>query len=327
MRYMLVGGRVGLRNRMGENHCFLNVIVQSLFQLKTFSSKLMALDPYDLPGRQSSHAAWRLFKSLSALFHEFEATTCEAANTDSSPTLSPDGLRSALPSAFATEGGMHDADEVLHELFVGLLSAEVGAFSKDEDPLVPRLLTIPEAVATQMTSPRSPGGEKSWAQRLVLEDTPDAFSESVTLSTFGMRVQLPHPRAAPPEKVYVERFVRFFHHVYECKLTSNHELEMAADSPMSWSERVLAAGDEDIGAVPLLSRPSVVAIKVVWSTPVAVRSYIHEVCQTMAEADILDLTKIFTCVDEPALMQLRCAFHPPCLNCTCACVRARGVKR
>ena len=93
----------------------------------------MQLDLDNLPGRQSSHAEWRLLKSLAALFREFE-TTCESGTTENSQTLSPDGLRSALPSAFANQG-MHDADEVLHELFVALLHAEMGAYGSAKDPV------------------------------------------------------------------------------------------------------------------------------------------------------------------------------------------------
>jgi len=77
----------------------------------------MQLDVPQLPGRTSSYTEWRLLSALASLFREFEATNIA---DDSSPTLSPDGLRSALPSAFANEGDMHDAHEVLHEMFSAL---------------------------------------------------------------------------------------------------------------------------------------------------------------------------------------------------------------
>ena len=301
-RYMLVGGRVGLRNRQGENHCFLNVIVQALYHLKKFSTHLMQLDLDNLPGRESSHAEWRLLKSLAALFREFE-TTCEAGSTESSPTLSPDGLRSALPSAFANQG-MHDADEVLHELFVALLHAEMGAYGSAQDPLAPVYSFVPESVAKQLTTGRS-ANEKSWAKRLVLEVNSDNYPQSLTLDTFGMRVQLPGRKPAPPGKVSVERFVRFFHHVYERMLITNHQHQVARDAAVSWAQRVQMSGFDSDNSVPLLSRPSVVAIKMVWATPVAGTAHIRDVCTAMADADSLDLSHLFTCVDEPAMLQLR----------------------
>lgn len=306
-RYMLVGGRVGLRNRQGENHCFLNVIVQALYHLKKFSTRLMQLDLDNLPGRQSSHAEWRLLKSLAALFREFE-TTCEAGSTESSPTLSPDGLRSALPSAFANQG-MHDADEVLHELFVALLHAEMGAYGSAQDPLAPVYSFVSETVAKQLTTGRS-ANEKSWAKRLVLEVSSDIYPQSLTLDTFGMRVQLPGRKPAPPGKVSVERFVRFFHHVYERMLITNHQQQVASNASVSWAQRVKMSGFDSDNSVPLLSRPSVVAIKMVWATPVAGKGHIRDVCTAMADADSLDLAQLFTCVDEPAKLQLRCDRKP-----------------
>ena len=302
VRYMLVGGRVGLRNRQGENHCFLNVIVQALYHLKKFSARLMQLDLDNLPGRQSSHAEWRLLKSLAALFREFE-TTCEAGSTENSPTLSPDGLRSALPSAFANQG-MHDADEVLHELFVALLHAEMGAYGSAQDPLAPVYSFVPETVAKQLTTGHSVN-EKSWAKRLVLEVASDSYPQSLTLHTFGMRVQLPGRKPAPPGKVSVERFVRFFHHVYERMLITNHKEQVASNTAVSWAQRVKMSGFDSDNSVPLLSRPSVVAIKMVWATPVAGKGHIRDVCTAMADADALDLTQLFTCVDDPASLRLR----------------------
>lgn len=303
-RYKLVGGRVGLRNRFGQNHCFLNVIVQALWHLKSFSKELMLLDVPLLPGRSSSHSEWRLLSALASLFHEFEAST---VTEDSSPTLSPDGLRSALPSAFANEGDMHDAHEVLHEMFSALHFAQAGGGPRSIDPTLPLLSFVPEAHVSRPPTNATAVAETTWARRVGPDDT----TSSLVIHTFGMRVQVPNPQESPlPGRIAVDRFVRYFHHVNTEPLINTHQEAVARGSSFNWSQAVQRSGFDAGTDVPLLSHPSVVTLTIVWHTARPNRRHIQDVCDTMQTAEVLDISQLFTGTKRPTNHHLRCA---PCL--------------
>lgn len=302
-RYKLVSGRVGLRNRFGQNHCFLNVIVQALWHLQSFSKELMLLDVPLLPGRSSSHSEWRLLSALASLFHEFEAST---VTEDSSPTLSPDGLRSALPSAFANEGDMHDAHEVLHEMFSALHFAQAGGGPGSIDPTLPLLSFVPEAHVSRPPMNTTAVAETTWARRVGPDDkdTPS----SLVIHTFGMRVQVPNPQESPlPGRIAVDRFVRYFHHVNTEPLISTHQEAVARNSSFNWSQAVQRSGFDAGTDVPLLSHPSVVTLTIVWHTARPNRRHIQDVCDTMQTAEILDISQLFTGTKRPMNHHLRCA--------------------
>lgn len=310
-RYKLVGGRVGLRNRFGQNHCFLNVIVQALWHLQSFSKELMLLDVPRLPGRSSSHNEWRLLSALASLFREFEATNVA---DDSSPTLSPDGLRSALPSAFANEGDMHDAHEVLHEMFSALHFAQAGGGPGSADPTLPLLSFVPEAHASRPPVAAVSVPETSWARRVGTDD-PDGPS-SLVVHTFGMRVQVPNPQESPvPGRTAVDRFVRYFHHVNTEPLINAHQEGSMQGSSFEWSRAVQRSGFDAGADVPLLSQPRVVTLTIVWHTARPTRRHIQDVCDTMQTAEILDISELFTGIKRPTHHHLRCDCYYFLYNC------------
>lgn len=313
-RYKLVGGRVGLRNRFGQNHCFLNVIVQVLWHLKSFSTELLLLDVPRLPGRSSSHSEWRLLSALASLFHEFEASD---VTEDSAPTLSPDGLRSALPSAFANEGDMHDAHEVLHEMFSALHFAQAGGGSASVDPTLPLMSFVPEGhVSRPPPASNTAVAETTWARRVGPEDKD--IPSSLVIHTFGMRVQVPNPQESPlPGRSAVDRFVRYFHHVNTEPLIITHQEDAARGTAFDWSQAVQTSGFDAGADVPLLSHPRVVTLTIVWHTARPNRRNIQDVCDAMQTAEMLDISKLFTGTTRPTDHHLRCVPLLVCHSFSC----------
>jgi hypothetical protein len=171
----------GLHNKGGQNNCFVNVIIQSLWALASFRRGLLALPPPASSsslcnGTGASHppaaaavaaaaptaaadvnvllALQKVFRALAqplpAQAHA-PAAAAAAAASDAGWLVSPDDLRVALSAldkgAAAIQiqlSEMHDASEVLGEVLSALHRAEVGrARSAAEDPQLPRRVKVP----------------------------------------------------------------------------------------------------------------------------------------------------------------------------------------
>lgn len=122
----------GLENELGANHCFLNVVIQALWNLKSFRRRLLSTP---LPHNDSSSidggrgqlnedlggkpAPERCYAALKEVFSEYSASEVD--------TLPPDVLRLALSRVYDSEGRfqlgeMEDATETI-EALLGILHA------------------------------------------------------------------------------------------------------------------------------------------------------------------------------------------------------------
>lgn len=122
----------GLENETGSNHCFLNVVIQALWNLKSFRRRLLSSPiPHndcsgsdgersqlngDLGGKLAPESCYAALKQV---FSEFIASEAD--------TLPPDALRLALSRVYDSEGRfqlgeMEDATETI-EALLGILHA------------------------------------------------------------------------------------------------------------------------------------------------------------------------------------------------------------
>jgi len=137
----------GLSNSPGVYNCFLNVIIQSLWHLPAFRKSLLSFTPGELQKHIDTAAADNdknaaVLISLRAIFEELNSTTENDHIDDTLPLkpVSPHKLREALGGSRFDHGNMHDAAEVLGELFDRLHVAEVG--SQGRDPTLPRTVRV-----------------------------------------------------------------------------------------------------------------------------------------------------------------------------------------
>jgi hypothetical protein len=79
----------GLENKPGQNNCFLNVVIQSLWHIEDLRSLINQVDRHN-------HNKVCILCSLKTIFVEFEHLEDE--------TLSPSCLRNTLNDAFAETG-------------------------------------------------------------------------------------------------------------------------------------------------------------------------------------------------------------------------------
>lgn len=122
----------GLENELGSNHCFLNVVIQALWNLKSFRRRLLSsplphTDSLSIDGERSQLngelgdklAPESCYAALKEVFSEFSASEAD--------TLPPDALRLALSRVYDSEGRfklgeMEDATETI-EALLGILHA------------------------------------------------------------------------------------------------------------------------------------------------------------------------------------------------------------
>lgn len=171
----------GLYNQDGNNNCFLNVIIQALWHIRSFRHRLLQLPAAagsraDGPvaaakGQQLVAADLQVLQALRAVFDDLakspelpadqqQAVTAaaEAAAKQSSSSgqwlVSPAALREALSglelgaAAISIElSEMHDASEVLNEVFTALHRAEAGrATGIADDPHLPTKVKVKQDV-------------------------------------------------------------------------------------------------------------------------------------------------------------------------------------
>ncbi|CAJ1389945.1 unnamed protein product [Effrenium voratum] len=107
----------GLENEHGANHCFLNVVIQAFWNLRSFRRRLLDAEADDHSHARDSGCCYCALKSL---FQEY------AVSTNSTDTLPPDCLREALSGVYDERrfklGDMEDATETI-ETILGILHA------------------------------------------------------------------------------------------------------------------------------------------------------------------------------------------------------------
>jgi hypothetical protein len=203
----------GLRNEDGQYNCFLNVIIQALWHLRTFRQRLLAMQPPAAaaaaaaagPGNgpagglsadiQVLHALRAVFQDLakapslpapaaaaaaaeSAAAGDQGSGKAGAAGSSSSASVSgclvcPVVLREALSrldlgaAAISIElSEMHDASEVLNEVFTALHHAEAGrAAAVADDPQLPTKLRVrPELFASKRATQQQQAAQQQQQQ-------------------------------------------------------------------------------------------------------------------------------------------------------------------
>ena len=104
----------GLENDLGDNHCFLNVVIQAFWNLQSFRKLVL-----HAPWHQHSEDRSCCYCALKSLFNEFASSEAD--------TIPPDSLRQALSSVYDAKGrfktgDMEDATETI-EAILGILHA------------------------------------------------------------------------------------------------------------------------------------------------------------------------------------------------------------
>ncbi|KAK9841198.1 hypothetical protein WJX74_001758 [Apatococcus lobatus] len=183
----------GLSNASGEYNCFLNAIIQTLWHLRTFRRGLLGLDLDALQAQGAIPEDLRVLMALSQIFHAFvqegEAAQRPLDGDESEgarqTSISPAELREALSAMDKGKAAkqfelsdMHDASEVLDEIFNCLHRAELGSGASSAlDPQLPQRTRIRVAPATSGSS-ETPGPAVSRPERTLIQDV------------FGLEVQV-----------------------------------------------------------------------------------------------------------------------------------------
>lgn len=166
----------GLRNDQGQYNCFLNVILQSLWHLRPFREAMLGVAPGAVAERGAAPTDVKVFDALLNIFQALSAEepaagapapaaapAAAAAGGSATATgvtplaVSPSELREALSgldhgqAAVRIEmNDMHDASEVLGEIFSCLHRAEVGKSGEEaQDLQLPQKVKVKDGVPTK----------------------------------------------------------------------------------------------------------------------------------------------------------------------------------
>ncbi|EFJ48600.1 hypothetical protein VOLCADRAFT_104654 [Volvox carteri f. nagariensis] len=156
----------GLQNLGGQHNCFLNVIIQSLWHLRSFREAVLQLDVDEVAARGAASADVTVLRALVNIFRTMAAplkAQADAGLSDAAPSwvVSPLALREAL-SVLETGQAvvrldlseMHDASEVLLVLLTCMHRAEAGSgATQGQDPHLPRRVRFRDIAATSSSIP------------------------------------------------------------------------------------------------------------------------------------------------------------------------------
>ncbi|GLC41576.1 hypothetical protein PLESTM_001216400 [Pleodorina starrii] len=149
----------GLQNLGGQHNCFLNVIIQSLWHLRSFREAVLHVSVDDVATRGAAAADVTVLRALVGVFRAMAApqATQPASVAASSPwwVVSPLQLREALSVLETGQAAvrldlseMHDAFEVLLVLLTCMHRAEAGSgATQGQDPQLPRRVRVRDIAA------------------------------------------------------------------------------------------------------------------------------------------------------------------------------------
>ncbi|GLI67376.1 hypothetical protein VaNZ11_011557 [Volvox africanus] len=217
----------GLQNLGGQHNCFLNVIIQSLWHLRSFREAVLQLSVDEVAARGAAVADITVLRALVGVFRAMAAPLASATSVQlptpaGSPSwvVSPLELREAL-SVLETGQAvvrldlseMHDAFEVLLVLLTCMHRAEAGSgASQGQDPQLPRRVRVREIPAVMVagitttknaanghchsTPPAVATGYAAAVAGKALKaaapaDSATAVPSTVAHSLFGIEVQVP----------------------------------------------------------------------------------------------------------------------------------------
>lgn len=116
-------GHRGLENETGANHCFLNVVIQALWNLQSFRRRLLRApwhqhEAHEVDGKYeqgiSSSSSSCCYCALKSVFKDFASSDAD--------TIPPDALRQALSSVYDAKGRFKTGEmEDATETWVGCL--------------------------------------------------------------------------------------------------------------------------------------------------------------------------------------------------------------
>ncbi|WIA33520.1 hypothetical protein OEZ86_006645 [Tetradesmus obliquus] len=203
----------GLRNEGGSYNCFLNVIIQALWHIASFRARLLALPPAAAAaaapaaangpsaaskGLQLVTAAdCQVLQALRDVFQQLanspglpaeQQQQQQPSSSSSQYLVSPQALRQALSglselgaAAISIEHGeMHDASEVLNEMFTAMHRVEAGrATGIADDPHLPTKVKVrPELFAAR----KAPGAPAAAQQQQQAPSQQQQQQQPVTLA-------------------------------------------------------------------------------------------------------------------------------------------------
>lgn len=117
----------GVENPPGENHCFLNVIIQSLYRMPAFRDKFLKIahTHQGQPDQASQSDATCVLCSLQTILIAYKIS-------DTSVTINPSGFRDALAKLDSSVGRYQKADTA--ETYVLILEALHASIAPPDDP-------------------------------------------------------------------------------------------------------------------------------------------------------------------------------------------------
>lgn len=297
----------GLSNSPGVYNCFLNAIVQSLWHLPAFRRALLAVTPADLQRHAANgNASARVLISLRAIFEDLSVPgSAKGADEALQKPVSPQLLREALGGSRFEHGDMHDAAEVLGELFDRLHAAEVGPGGND--PTLPRRLRVdapqaappaptgagmrsatppppppprappapatPAAAGASGSSPTAtPVASTVWGNAAALKKVKRAPAPaprkdmSMVQKLFGMEVRSTLSSNPSPRTGTSAATVEALEFTKYCHLVPAQGLRLAATTAPSFEAALVAAS----GGAPsesLVARPSIFTLGMVFESP------------------------------------------------------------
>ena len=126
----------GLMNSQGDNNCFLNVVIQSLWHVDAFREHILSRDA--LVGHKCSKASCILC-ALQVLFRGLQG--CESEHNKRSSIIEPASLRTALSIKYAgipryQLGALEDASEALEQVLEALHESLCNGSDCSEKPCI-----------------------------------------------------------------------------------------------------------------------------------------------------------------------------------------------
>uniref|UniRef100_A0A0G4HNR1 Peptidase C19 ubiquitin carboxyl-terminal hydrolase domain-containing protein n=1 Tax=Chromera velia CCMP2878 TaxID=1169474 RepID=A0A0G4HNR1_9ALVE len=141
----------GLLNAPGSNHCFLNVLIQAFWNLRSFREAFVSA-PEHRHWKNPGGAAKCAYCALKTMFAHFQYSQ--------SPALPPDELRRVLSTVFGDSGrfrlgAMEDADETLEVLLTLFHASQIILDDADEEEDEEEAQNPPDLLSGQPASSSS----------------------------------------------------------------------------------------------------------------------------------------------------------------------------
>jgi hypothetical protein len=292
----------GLDNPTGEYNCFLNVIIQSLWQLESFRDELVALSeggPAAMAGGCDHEAL--LLQSLAHVFRSLSGRSgAGAAASAASGTRAPNawGAHNRGRELFVVDPGA--CRQVLSAMFAERGRSQIHEMADASEALNDVLEALH---ACLLPGPAAPPGE--------------AEMETLVTRVFGFRMQERVECGTCGYLMQEHGFTRFFHYVptqqlarvWACsgpeRRSPEELLRRAYEAERRPCPRCSPAADVPFRCACALrgSAPAVVSVVAVWG---AAEASVEDIAALLTVIPLsLDLRQLYTGVANPRLYRLR----------------------